>query len=255
MKKHCVYLTTALILLLTAAPAFAVQKVEILGDNSYPPYTYVQNGEFKGLYVDVLKEVFANMPDYDVTIKPVTWRTGIAKVKSGEAIAVYPPYKTADREPWMNFEAPLLQEQILAWGKKEKMAGKTKWPEDFSGSTVMMNSGYSTVGMGGQKFDDAIKAGKIKLKTGKGTKICLKFLMLNKGDFYLADALLDPSGFQGGKLLVPGPVTTENIAYLGFTKQTEKFPYIDNFIFEFNKQMERLKSSGKIDAFIQKYKK
>ena len=256
MNQHYINLTTALLfLLLSVTTSFAVQKVVILGDNSYPPYTYVEKGEFKGLYVDMLNEVFSKMPDYDVTIEPASWRTGIAKVKSGEAIAIYPPYKTSKREPWMNFDAPLLQEQTVVWGQKEKLAGKNNWPEDFFGTTFVLNSGYSTVGMGGQKFDDAIKAGKIKLKNGKTTKVCFKFLMMGKGDYYLADALLDTSLYQGGKDFASGPVAVEQFSYLGFTKQKEKYPYMDNFIFEFNKQLNLLKASGKIETFLQKYKK
>ena len=36
--------------------AAAQQQVVLYGDDDYPPYSYVERGEFKGIYVDLLKQ-------------------------------------------------------------------------------------------------------------------------------------------------------------------------------------------------------
>ena len=109
----------------------AKQQMTIYGDGNYPPYSYEEDGQPKGIYVEILKSAFSKMTDYDVTINMVPWTRGLLYVKNGDVAALFPPYYVEERDPWMLFSEPILEEQVVIFGKSKNLKGKTKWPEDF----------------------------------------------------------------------------------------------------------------------------
>ncbi|MDO9194374.1 MAG: transporter substrate-binding domain-containing protein, partial [Undibacterium sp.] len=58
--------------------ALAAEKVVLEMDNDYAPYSFVENGELKGLYVDLLKSIAARLaPTYDVQLQAIPWKRGL----------------------------------------------------------------------------------------------------------------------------------------------------------------------------------
>ena len=55
----------SLTLVLCSNAVFAAEKVVVYGDDSYPPYTYLDATTKKpmGIYVEILQAAFAKMPD------------------------------------------------------------------------------------------------------------------------------------------------------------------------------------------------
>ena len=72
---------------------FSQIDVTVYGDDSYPPYSYVENGKLTGIYTAILKKVFSQMPDYNVSIHSIPWKRGLAEIEQGKIFALYPPYK------------------------------------------------------------------------------------------------------------------------------------------------------------------
>lgn len=240
-------------LVLFSGGAGAATEVVIYGDNGYPPYAFEKGGEASGIYVDIFKEVFAAIPDYTVSIKPIPWKRGLALVEKGKAVAVFPPYRTEDRLAWMEFSEPVLQERVVVFGRKSKLVGKKTWPDDFFGAKVGLNSGFSHVGMGGKPFAEAVKAGKIRVETAKSTDTNLKKLSVGRIDFYLNDWMSDVGMYRGEDPIVAGPVTTMNMGYLGFTRKTGLFPFIPDLKMKFDAAIRQMKDSGRIKEIIARY--
>lgn len=233
-------------------PAMATE-VTLYGDNSYPPYSYLDNGKPAGVYVEIIEKAFAKIDGYEVTFSMVPWKRGIDYVKKGKGVALFPPYFSEDRVPWMLFSEPILPETVVVFGKPEKLEGKIKWPEDFFGSTVAMNSGYNPVSMGTQAFKDAIDAGKIKLDDqGQKNENNLKKLEKGRVDFYITDQMIDISAF---KSIVRGIEANKNHGYLGFTKKQDKFSFIPDLKSKFDAVIKEMKASGEIDKIVNSYKK
>lgn len=65
--------------------ASAPLDLVILCDAGYPPYSYADGDEAKGLYTDILRKAFTRMPEYNVQICPVPWARGLAEVASPPA--------------------------------------------------------------------------------------------------------------------------------------------------------------------------
>ena len=65
------------------SPSLSKQEVLVYGDINYPPYSFEDEGQPKGIYVDILRSAFAKMRDYDVTIKMIPWKRGLEYIKKG----------------------------------------------------------------------------------------------------------------------------------------------------------------------------
>ena len=63
--------------------AHAKTRVEILADAAYPPYSWQEGEEVRGIYADIIREVTSAMPDYEVVLKPMPWRRGLSMVEQG----------------------------------------------------------------------------------------------------------------------------------------------------------------------------
>lgn len=228
----------------------AKEQVVVYGDANYPPYSYEENGQPKGVYVDILTKAFSKMEAYDVSIQVRPWKRGIHFIKAGKVLALFPPYFKEERTLWMNFSEPILQEEVIVFGNAENLKGKTVWPEDFYGSKIGMNTGYDTTSMAGEKFTQAIKAGKIELEEANNNEMNLKKLEAGRIDFYINDKLIDITPYPSVKR---GISVKYNYGYLGFTRKFESFPYISDFKKEFDEVIKQMKASGEIDKIMAKY--
>ena len=250
-KNYAFILMQILIFLLgNSVMTCAKQLVTIYGDDSYPPYSYQENNKPKGIYVEVLKKVFSEMPEYEVTFKMTPWNLGLSCIKRGECLALFPPYYDEDRRPWMLLSEPILKEEVVVFGKIEKLKGKTKWPQDFLGSQIGLNKGFSLDALGGNDFFDACKAGKIIVQEARNNEYNLKKLEKGRIDFYLNDRLIDISKHPS---IAQGIVTKTNYGHLGFTRNDKKFNYLSDFKKQFDSIIIQMKSSKQIEKMIEKY--
>ncbi|SON53024.1 substrate-binding periplasmic protein [Vibrio tapetis] len=228
----------------------ASQNVVIYGDDNYPPYSYIENGEPKGIYVDILRLVFSEMDDYTVTIRMVPWKRGLRYIEQGKGFALFPPYYTEKRDPWMLFSESILREEVVVFGKPNKLIGKRNWPEDFHGTVIGLNRGYNPYSMGGHEFGEAVKSGHIVVEEATNGIINLNKLEKGRIDFYINDRLIDISDFPGIKR---GITANTNDGYLGFTKLNVDYPYSADFKAQFDHAILRLKQTDTIDKIVHSY--
>lgn len=252
MKSFFIICATTLIFIFTCFVNLSAQEIILLGDDAYPPYSYYEKGEARGIYVDIIKEAFKSIENYEVKFEMMPWKRCITNIKKGRNIAFFPPYHSEEREAWINFSEPILQEQVVVFGKEKNLVGKTKWPEDFYGYTIGLNAGFSPASMAGQSFDLAVKNNKVTVDEGKNNEINLKKLEAGRIDFYINDKFIDTSAYPSIKR---GIVAKNNLGYLGFTKHQNNFTYYGDFKTKFDKAIKQMKSSGKIDEIINTYAK
>jgi len=231
---------------------YARQQVTIYGDDNYPPYSFAENDQPKGIYFEVLKLAFAKMPDYDVQIRMIPWKRGLSCLKRGACLALFPPYYAEKRLSWMMLSEPILEEQILVFGKAEKLKGKTKWPQDFLGFQIGMNNGFSPQALGGNAFGEAFEAGKVVIQEAKNNDHNLRKLEKDRIDFYINDRLIDISKYPSVKR---GLVTNINYGHLGFTRKYENFKYLHDFKQKFDTIIKEIKASDQIEKIVKKYLK
>ena len=235
----------ALIVISAFANDKKVQTIELLGDNDYAPYSYIKDGEPKGVYVRIIQAAFDKMPEYNVKFRMIAWKRSIALVKKGKAIGFFPPYYSKERTAWTKFSEPILAEKSNIFALEKTLKGKKKFPEDFYGSTICLNTGF-TLMTGGIKMKTAIEDGKLKLIRGA----CLGSIFRGLADVYINDQLVDISEFPEIK---KGLVVAKNFGHIGFTLKKERYPYIDTFEKKFNKVIRKMKASGEIDKILKNH--
>ena len=229
----------------------SAREVVLVGDDAYPPYSYLENEKPMGIYIDVLKKIFEKIDGYEVKFEMLPWKRCIKNIKAGRNVAFFPPYYAEHREAWTEFSEPILQEQTIVFGKAEKLKGKTKWPEDFYTCTIGMNDGFDPEAMAGKKFAIAIKMGLIKIYEAKNNTANLKKLSSERIDFYLNDKIIDISDYPDIKR---GIVAKNNWGYLGFTKNNFEFSeYLNDFKIRFNDAVRKIKQTDEIQKIINSY--
>lgn len=132
-------------------------SVVVYGDDAYPPYSYEENGQAKGIYADILSAVFARMPDYQVTVSPIPWKRGLKMLKTGKGFALFPPYYYPDKRPYIfPYSTPILPEEVVVFCHPDRVRGRplTRWPDDYFGLKIGLNEAFE---IGGQAFWRAVR--------------------------------------------------------------------------------------------------
>lgn len=270
MIRFKLYLLILLFILLTKV-SFANQanqdnqiEVTIYADNDYPPYSYGENGEPKGIYANIVRQALKRMTGYKVTIVPVPWKRGLQFLETGTGFALYPPYFHLDQRPYIwPYSMPMLEEKTVVFCRQEVLdKPRGKWPEDYYGLRIGNNLGF---GHGGAEFWDAVKNDLIILDEATGNKTNLIRLVLGRIDCYINDEisiLWTLKNLQAeGKISTKVPInikrgTTVAVeqGFLGFSNQDQgKFPFKENFIKQFNTAIYDMHRNGEIQKIVDDY--
>lgn len=239
----------------------AATKVIITGDADYAPYSYKEGNEAKGVYVDVLKAVFSEMKEYEVTFKMVPWKRALKEVETGKSFAVFPPYYHPTKRPWIDpYSEPILEEKTTLFCNKDKTpANRKEFPKAYHGLKFGLNAGFK---IGGPEFWSAVDSGLISIDEVKGAELNFKKLAIGRSHCYMNARI--PAYMEINKLKENGldvsdieeikTVKTDK-GYLGFAKNPEDASFKDDFVKKFNTILTRLKAEGKVEAILAQYAK
>ncbi|WP_226935844.1 ABC transporter substrate-binding protein [Janthinobacterium sp. GW458P] len=244
-----------------AAWAGAPQPVVLYGDDDYPPYSYVEHGQLKGIYTEIVRVAAQAMPQYQVQLRPVPWKRGLLMLQTGQAFGLYPPYSWRSERPYVRYSVPLLMEQLVVLCNAEVLAKRAlqQWPADYGGLHIGVNAGFLP---GDAAMMAALRAGKVVLDPAKGTRTNLLKLMRGRIDCYVSDRLSAQWELQrirrDGQAGAPMQAVHETAqlasqqGHLGFTaRQPDAYPYRDDFIEQFNAAIARMQSSGEIGRIVE----
>lgn len=233
----------------------AADVVRIASDDSYPPYSYVQDGVAVGIYPKILRAIFADLPQYRLQILPMPWKRALQQTELGEFLGILAPYRRQSR-PWMAYSEPLYQERLGLFCRNEvvaKMTGKP-FPEGYAGLRFANNAGFK---VGGDAFDAMAAQGKIVVEEVSSTELNLRKLASGKVDCYINDR--DVILWEWARVTAVdtnlkttfaeiGELSRED-AYLGLTT-ANTFPFQADFVMQFNRRLLQLKASGELDRIV-----
>jgi polar amino acid transport system substrate-binding protein len=78
----------------------------------YPPYEYQEQGEAKGMAVDLVREAFRRL-HRDVTVEVVPWPRALMMAKSGKVDGLFTVFRTAERQRYLDYCQEVLIEQTV----------------------------------------------------------------------------------------------------------------------------------------------
>lgn len=235
-------------------------KITIYGDDAYPPYSYLDDGQASGVYTEILQKVFNEMPEYQVTIKLVPWKRGLKLLESGDGFALFPPYSYVSDRPYISpYSIPILDEEVVVYCQPDSLENRqqSNWPSDYYGLTFGINDAFS---LGGEEFWRAVKQGDILLREAKSNRINILSLYKNRIDCYINDRLsilwevnllIDEGLVAPDWNLTFGTFVSTEQGYLGFSNSAnDRYPYKDDFVEKFNFTLQRLKQEGSFEHII-----
>ncbi|WP_152680203.1 substrate-binding periplasmic protein [Chromobacterium subtsugae] len=260
-RHHAMRLPHACHLLLLLCPAWAaadVQTVTILTDNGYPPYSYEAAGQAQGIYNDILRAASSQLRSFQIELKPVPWKRGLAELENGKALALSPPYYRPRERPYMQpYSVPMLSEQVVAYCRAAvAQPPRKRWPDDYRGLRFGNNAGFRP---GGDAFWSMVGQGQIALEEAADVRTNLLKVIRGHLDCYLNDKLaiqLELARLQQQGLYAPGALlltanVSEEQGYVGFTDRDQgRFPYKQEFLRQLNQALSDMKRSGQIDRII-----
>jgi polar amino acid transport system substrate-binding protein len=161
--------------LFAVASAWAADVV-IFGSDYSIPKAYVQNGENKGVLVDILKYIDERLPNHQFTIRLAPWSRAYKNAVDG-AGGIVGISKTAEREVLFDYSEPVYTDSVMI----VVLAGKAfnfKMIADLNGKTI----GIGRRGSYGDDFDNALKAGLFRLEEDSGPANRLRKLLAGRMD-------------------------------------------------------------------------
>ncbi|MCF2907290.1 transporter substrate-binding domain-containing protein [Pseudoalteromonas sp. DL2-H2.2] len=214
--------------------------VTILADDSYPPYSYVQDGKLVGIYPTLILEAAKLIKEeYQVELRPIPWKRGVAALEQGEAFALMPPYIHLDTRPYIwPYSVALKQEEVVAFCNPGiTLQNIAQRDGELAPINIGLNAGFLILD---DALKEARKAGRIIVWENKNTRANIIKLYKKRVDCYINDRLSTLIGISDLQDQLPGlsaqsfvedHVVLSRSAHIGYLKGYEgKYPYKADFI-------------------------
>lgn len=137
------FLLSTLFSLLLCSTALAQGTIVMVAEE-FPPFSYLEEGEYKGIDVDILKEASKRL-GVEIKIQFYPWARAMAKVKKGEANAIFGVYRNSDREQYFYYADEPLSYETAVLVVPESSTRKANMLEDIEGWRVaqLRDTSYS----------------------------------------------------------------------------------------------------------------
>jgi polar amino acid transport system substrate-binding protein len=215
----------------------------------YPPYEYSEKGVIKGAAVEIVKETFKLM-GHEVKIEIWPWARSIEMLKNGDADGIFTFFKTPERESFALFSKEVVvQQKIAFWVRKDSMI-------NFDGDLASLQNyriGIVRKTSYGDRFDNAVKKGTLKVTETYTIEEAIKLLVKNRIDIWVSNyhgavfELKKTGKYPEVKELTPSLQDTP--AYVGFSKRRD----LEGLRNEFDAALVKLKKSGRYAAILKAY--
>ncbi|MBQ4863887.1 transporter substrate-binding domain-containing protein [Pseudoalteromonas sp. MMG013] len=245
---YCVAVLVSSTLLAQTTLESKVQKVTILVDDSYPPYTYESNGYLYGIYVDLVRQAARLLKDeYEIELQPVPWKRGVAALEQGAAFALMPPYIHMKKRPFIwPYSIALQEEAVVAFCNQGKtLVNVLSRPDSAEPINVGLNAGFMILDAA---LMEAQKRGKIKVWENRNIRSNIMKMRKQRIDCYINDRLSTLIGLNNIRHSDPSirleqfiedKVILRRTAHIGYLREkSKKYPFKYDFI---NKMDDALK--------------
>jgi polar amino acid transport system substrate-binding protein len=185
------YPTLAVVILLLCSLAANAAELKLAADE-WPPFTSEKQGQ--RIAVDLVQTAL-HKASVKSKVQIVAWQDVLSGIKTNQYDAIVGAWKTPDREQYLLFSRPYLENRITLIGRQNNKIDFENI-DQLKGKKIGIVSGYA--------YGDEITNNKgIKKVAGETVAENIKKLLRDKVDFILADALVA----QAIKEYLPAEIT------------------------------------------------
>lgn len=247
-KRMVAFLCSILLLvsmLLPSIPAHAA-GLRFMSED-FPPYSYLENDEPRGLFVDMIREIQRTLGEEPARITYYPWARGYKNLFMGIGDVLFPMAVTPERSHLFKFVGPVFWDDVYFYRRKgsgihitsmddARQVGKIAVTRNDVYHLHLKNMGFTNLDVSSSQKSDFMKLlkGRVDL-VPMGRKI-LPFFLKSKPD-------LDPDDFER-----VGPPIFFTSCYLAFSRATP-----DEVIKRWQNALDELKKTGVWLKIMDKY--
>lgn len=225
------------------------RKITFASPEELPPKVFTENGELKGTYIEIIREACKRI-GVEPEFQQYPWARAVNLAKNGKVDAVFPPFKTPERDRVFYFPESVSVTRNVIFAPKDRHL-VVKSMEDLKGLTVGINDQYSY----GDQFD-AFKS-QLQLDSSLNEELLIqKLIHKSPRRIDVAAASEEAFKFLNQRRGLQDEfeeiyTISENKAYVAFTKA--KDPEIKEVSESFGKAILQMKKEGTIKKITAKY--
>lgn len=231
--------------------AVDTEKRIVLGADSYTPYQYEENGELKGMAVDIVREAFKRM-GYSVEIKVLPWSRVLKSAEDGTVDAIFSSFYIEERSAYMTYAMEPLAVSV------QSLFAPVGTPIRFDG-TVQSLKDYRLGTIIGYVYGDAFKQGKengtLDVSEAEDCPANILKLLSGRTDVFIDNRDTALFYIKRDKLekriveLQPH-FTEQEMLYLAFSKKRIQDPAL---VETFNQTLKKMKQDGTWQNIVAEY--
>lgn len=244
-----------LLITFVSSSAFC-QDMVIFGYDSKPPKYYVENGEAKGILVDMVKWIGKEI-DYNFDIRLYPWKRAYHHALEGEGGIIGLSWN-AERDKIFDYSDTMYFDDVVLAVRKDKMFAYNS-DQDLEGKSIALERGSSK----GENFDNLVKSGFITPIWSNSMSHSLSLVLGGRADMAVAgpgkigflmtiyrDAKLYPSLAKNKDQLtiIQKPIVRDP-NYLGISKKLKA----SGFLQKFNQALKKGSETGAFESIVDKY--
>ena len=214
--KQTVFLFILMLLLFGGAGAAADSRTFTVGfDANFPPYGYVEKGEYRGFDLDLAREV-ARRRGWKIVLKPINWEAKDSELKSGMIDCIWDGFTINGREHSYTWSDPYVVNEQVVMVKKDSPVVKLT---DLKGRKVAVQTDtpvMKALQPGGERYQDLGKKLK-ELVIAPDYNNAVMMLESGSVDAVAMDVGVAKTKLSGGFRLLDEIVMKENYG-IGFRK-------------------------------------
>jgi polar amino acid transport system substrate-binding protein len=231
------------------------ERLYILAEENVVPYTFIEDGQMKGIDYDIVMEAAKRM-NIKTTIEFVPWNQMQSEVQHGSCDAGMTLFYVKDREDFGIYAFPPLHYITYMVFVRKGHEFPFASIEDLYGKTVGKVRGHSI----SDEFDQAVAEGNITVEEVTTNLTNIKKVEAGRLDCmvgYLDRTLMElkREGLTDDLVPLPTPVQEAKGAHVVFSKNGKNIADKDAFVAQFNAVLEGMTQDGTFQKIYDSYLK
>jgi polar amino acid transport system substrate-binding protein len=242
MRRFLLFLPLLSVLFLSALGGAAPRAPLKLVSDVWPPFTDVEGKPRQA--IDLVKAALLR-GGIQSRFSIVAWSSAVAALEEGKADGSAAMWKNPDREKYLLFSKPYLENRLLLVARKGDSVAFTKVSE-LAGRRLALTKGYA--------YGDAVtRARTVQLVVKDSDADCLRAVLSNQADYVLLDELLvrqlfNANAAKANALIVAGEVPI--VKYPLYFALRKDYPGAAEIVDTFNRNVQAMMSDGTYNTLL-----
>lgn len=221
------------------------QQVLVNFDDHNAPVMYQENGAAKGLYPEIVSEIFRRL-NKPYSFNAIPWNRALSEAYSGRA-GVGGIYWSQERAAKLDYSAPIYVEKLLVYVRPEQKFAFTKIG-DLKGKKIAITIGT----VYGVEFDEAKAKGQLITEENLGDAQNFEKLAQGRVDTVIASEIAGSTLLHHMKLTDKIVALKHAVSVLTVHVAFARGKHLE-LIGQINKQLAALRADGSLEKLSQKY--